>query len=311
MAFLDVSLWDVSCDLPLGSGNQSLELAQASQLMSVRSAHPPEAQAEILNIFDAAVTKNPRLANRLAPLGKPIGASSGQAWATTVFPTLMLGVQAPFQPQLSPIDQVQTLISMAAQKVQSIMTGDNMGTPTDVAGLSAVIKYCQQLVALLAQDKSQASVVKNMETALAKISNVVRSFGQRQQQAGLSANGKQAVKDSINIAFKDLEPDTKNAVLQSIGLPPSQMPPIDPKVVKAAGQMQIAAAKHNQKSQQDAELFHMEQLRENARTGQELAGEQAKQKVKLTAEMAKIFLKHAAGNKEMAREKARSEGYEV
>ncbi len=45
--FLDSDLWDITCDMPLGSGNATLELAAASQLMQVRAAHSPEAQQQI------------------------------------------------------------------------------------------------------------------------------------------------------------------------------------------------------------------------------------------------------------------------
>jgi hypothetical protein len=36
MAYLDVELWEITPDFPLGSGNQTLELAQATQLMQLR-----------------------------------------------------------------------------------------------------------------------------------------------------------------------------------------------------------------------------------------------------------------------------------
>jgi hypothetical protein len=308
MQFLDVSLWDVACDMPLGSGNQTLELAQASQLMSVRAAHNPDAQQEILHIFDAAVTKNPKLAQRLAPVGQKGVASDGTSWATAIFGTLMKGVMAPFKAELSPIDQVQTLLSMAASVIQRIMKTDNTGKPEDILGLSTVLGYSRELIQVLSQDPQQKSVVKNFSDALLKLNNEVKAFAQRQQHA-MMAGGKNGLKENIAIAFKDLEPDTKNAVLQSIGLPPSQMPPIDPKVVKAQGQMQIAAAKHQQKSQMDAEDFQREQAREDFRTASEVHNERKKQGVKLTAEMAKILLKQAAGNKDAARKKAKEDGY--
>lgn len=309
MAYLDAELWDIACDMPLGSGNQTLELAQASQLMAVRAQHNPDAQQEILHIYDAAVTKNPKLAQRLAPSGKGKGVSDGTGWATAIFGTLMQGIPAPQKPELNPIDQIKTLLGMAAMVVKRIASTDNVGTQSDVMGLGAVFAYVQQLIAVLAQDKAQKSVVKQFTDSLGKLTNMVRAFAQRQQQAGKQAA--HDVKDSITIAFKDLNEDTKNAVLQSIGLPPSRQAPIDPKVVKAMGQLQITAAKHKQKSQQSQEAFTAEQQRENIRTGADIQRETAKHNVKLTAELAKIYLKNAAGNLDLARKNAMAEGYEI
>lgn len=309
VAFLNSDLWEIACDMPLGSGNQTLEMAQASQLMQVRAAHNPQAQMEILHIFDAAVTKNPKLAQRLAPVGGQQPTSDGTSWATAIFGTLMKGVMVPMKAELSPIDQIQTLLSLSASIVQRIMKTDNMGTPEDVLGLATVFGYVRELMQTLEQDPNQKSLVKNFSTALQKLTNELRAFAQRQQQAGKQAH--QQAHDSITIAFKDLNPDTKNAVLTSLGLPPSQMPAADPATIKARGQIQIAAAKHQQKSEMQAQTFVADQQREDMRTHAEIHRENQKQKVKLTAEMAKIFLKNAAGNIELARKRAMAEGYDI
>ena len=296
--FMDETLWEIIPDMPLGAGSQTIEIAQAQQLMSVRQMHGPEAQQEILHIYDSAITKNPRLAQRLAPVGQQQPLTNGQQWAASIFGTLMTGAPAPQRMELNPVDQIQLLLEMSAQVVSRIMRTDNMGTPEDVAGLNNVFSYVSQMLQQLAQDKAQVSVVKNFNDALSKLANVVRAFAQRQEQ---KSKAEKSVRDSITIDFKDLYPDTQNAVLASIGIPPSRMPPRpDPKLVGQVLNARINGQKSQQELQHDEARFQMEQQHEAARS-----------KIKLTSEMAKIFLDHAKGNQELARENAAQQGFEV
>jgi len=79
------------------------------------------------------------------------------------------------------------------------------------------------------------------------------------------------LKESLNIAFKDLQPDSQNAVLQMIGLPPSQMSGKDPAdVAKTVQEMKLKEASHNQQSRLEQERFQAEQNRENLRTATEI-----------------------------------------
>ena len=257
--FLDVELWDIACDMPLGSGNQTLEMAQATQLMQARSAHSPDAQAEILHIYDAAITQNPQLAQRLAPTGKKPAVSSGQTWASSIFGSLMQGTMVPMQPELSPIDQIKTLLGMTAGVVTKIMQSDNVGTPDDIAGLGMVLKYIQQLLQILAQDPAQKQQVKQFSDALGKLTNIIKGFAQRQQQA----NKAKAPKMMESIAFKDLEayPAAQGALLQSVGLPPQKDAAASPQVEKARQSMAIKEAQFQQKTKHADISFQLEQLR--------------------------------------------------
>jgi hypothetical protein len=258
--FLDVSLWDIACDMPLGSGNQVLELAEASQLMQSRGAYGPDAQQDILHIYTAAVTKNPKLAQRLAPTGVDKAVSNGQSWASAIFGTLMQGTPVPMRSDINPIDQIKTLLGLTAGVVQKIMQGDNMGTPDDIAGMSVVVNYITNLIQSLEQDPANNQLVKQFSDSLGKLTNIVKGFAQRQAEKGKQGMGND-LKEFINIAFKDLNADTKNAVLQMLGLPPSQMPEIDPKVLKAGQGMQIKQAQFDQKQKQTEIAFQLEQLR--------------------------------------------------
>lgn len=255
--YLDVDLWEITPDMPLGSGNQTLEQAQAAQLMAVRAAHGPDAQQEILHIFDSAMTQNPRLAQRLAPLGKLKPVSNGQTWASSIFGTLMQGSQVIQQSDLNPIDQVQTLLGLSAGVVQRIMKSDNMGTPQDVIGLQTVFAYVGQLIARMEQDKALKLEAKEFADQLGKLSNVAKGFMQRQQEA---MKPKQAPKIVESLSYKDAPDDVKRQIEAQAGLQPSRMAIPDPKTAKAVQGMQNKQAQFNQKQQQDAIRFQVEQM---------------------------------------------------
>ena len=256
--FLDVDLWDIACDMPLGSGNATLELAQASSLMQVRAQHSPDAQQEILHIYDAAVTKNPQLAQRLAPVGVQQPISNGQQWASSIFGTLMQGTTVPQQTELNPIDQIKTLLGLSAGVLQKIMGGDNVGTPDDISGLSAVFNYIQGLIQMLAQDPQQNQLVKQFSDDLGKMSNVVKGMAQRQQEMNAS---KQTPKLIESMSYKDVPDDVKRQIEAQAGLQPSGMATPDPKAQKAQQSLAINAAKFSQKQQQSQIAFQMEEIR--------------------------------------------------
>lgn len=271
VAFLNADLWDITCDMPLGSGNATLELAAASQLMQVRAAHSPDAQQEILHMFDAAVTKNASLAQRLAPVGAPAPVSTGTSWAVAAFGTLMQGIPVPMQPNLNSIDQINTLLGLLAGVVHKVETQDNVGTPDDLAGFGTTIQYIQALITQLAQDPAQKAVVKQSEDDLAQLTNIVKGFAQRQAQANKAKTSK--LSESLTMKFTDLDayPEAQAAILMQNGLPATKVPEADPKVAKAQVSMAINVDKHHQKMEQSAEAFQQEQAQEAARTHAEIA----------------------------------------
>jgi len=256
--YLNADLWDISCDMPLGSGNQTLELAEATQLMQTRPSFSPDSQQEILHLYTAAVTKNPKLAQRLAPIGETQPISNGQSWATAAFGALMQGTQVPQQTNLNPIDQIKTLLGLMAGVVQKIMSGDNMGTQDDVSGLSAVMQYTGQLIQTLEQDPQQGQVVKQFSDALGKLSNVVNGFAQRLQEANAPKNSPKLIE---SLAYKDAPDDIKRQIEAQAGLTPSQMAVPDPKVAKAQQGMAIKEAQFQQKTKHTEIAFQLEQLR--------------------------------------------------
>lgn len=176
--FIDHKLWVIEPDIPLGAGNQTLELAQATQLMAVRGAHEPEAQALILHLHDAAVTRNARLAQRLAPVGGAKGTTDASRDAEAMFGSLMAGGQVQPRPGLNPIDQIEVLFREAQGVVSLIEQTGNMATMPQVAGLSNVAAYVQELVMQLAQDDQQKERVVAYAKQLGVLNNSIKKFTQ-------------------------------------------------------------------------------------------------------------------------------------
>ncbi len=88
-------------------------------------------------MFDAAVTKNASLAQKLAPVGEQPAISTGVTWAVAAFGTLMQGIPVPVQQNMNPVDQLETLLGLLAGVIHKVETTDNVGTPDDLAGFGA------------------------------------------------------------------------------------------------------------------------------------------------------------------------------
>lgn len=189
--WLNVDLWEVEAEIPLGSGNPSMEMASVSQLMAAREKFDPTAQQEILHDFAEAVTNDPRKAERLVPLGKDRGVTDAQRDAEFAFSTLMLDVPVRMKEGLSPIDQIDTLLGLMAGVIANIEKQTNLATPSELAGLQNVQGYIEGLIAQLAQNQAEKPRVKEYSDVLGKLSNAIKGFAQRlaeqQKQAGQGA----------------------------------------------------------------------------------------------------------------------------
>lgn len=152
--FLNVERWDIIPEVPMGSGNMTLAMAQAQQLMAVRPMHSPEAQQKILRMFDDAILNNARMANDLVPISEDKKVTPSQEHAAVAFPNLMLGIPVPQPPGLNLPDQIETLLGMLAGVIAQ------MTPATNLQGIQTVAQFIDGLIQQLAQDESQAVRVK-------------------------------------------------------------------------------------------------------------------------------------------------------
>lgn len=223
--YVNVEMWQVEPEMPLGNGNPTMELLQAQQLMQARGAMGPEAQQEILHLFIAATTGNWELARRLAPLGGNQGISAAAEHAELAFSTLMLGVPVRGKSNLNPMEQIETLLGLMAGVIARIEKYGNMARVDELVGLQTVAGYINELIQAISQDEANTPRIKNYTDSLGKLMNTVKAFGQRlaeqqaQQQQAAQGDGanpqaqmmETAAKTQSLMATTKAKIDAKNA----------------------------------------------------------------------------------------------------
>lgn len=259
--YLNVGLWDIQPDVPLGSGNQTIELAQAKQLMESRTAYSGEAQNKILHLFTAAITNNADTAQDLVPLEEGQNVNDSQRDSEFAFGTLMQGVPVRMKQGLNPIDQANTLLGLMAGVVSRIEKTGGTSTMQEVSGLNSVGTYIGQLIQQLSQDPAQKPLVKQLGEMLGELMNQVKAFQQRLQQEMASKQ-----KENISINYKDAPQDIQRQMEAAAGFQPSQMAtdPNEQKEMKAAHGMKLKQDQAQQKMQLAEQAHQAEQQRENA-----------------------------------------------
>lgn len=187
--WLNVKYWDVEAETPLGMGNPTIAQAASTQLMAERGAYPPEAQQEILHERALILTGDPRKAARWVPLGQNKVVSDGEAYAQSVFGTLMQGI--PIRPRqgLSPIEQIDTLMPMLAGKIHQFEQRDNMASFEEATGLQTVAQFIGGLIEEMAQDPQQKERVKQYGDSLGQLTNLIKGLAQRGAEAKAKNNG--------------------------------------------------------------------------------------------------------------------------
>jgi hypothetical protein len=249
--------WLIDADRVLGAGDQSLALQQSTALFQSRNAFDPKSQRIIDRQFVSTLTGDPAKGLLLVPDAKD-DSTSGTIAAAGFFGTLMEGGTVPLVQGITQTDYISSMLKSATGVIQKIQSTDNMGTPQQVAGLAAVLDDVKLHVQIIASDPQQKDFVKQSMDAVGQLENELKGFAQRIQQKQSASQSN--VKDIITIAFTDLNPDSKNAVLQSIGLPPSTMTAPDPKAAAAEQKLQINQQKFQQQTQQKAISFQIDQI---------------------------------------------------
>lgn len=281
VCYLNVDLWDIQPDVPMGSGNQSLEMAQAQLLMQNRTAYPGPAQQEILHLFTAAVTNSAKLAQELVPMEQKMVVSDAKRDAEFAFGTMMQGVPINMKEGLNPIDQIETLLGLMAGVVARLEQGGGTAQPMEVAGLQTVMQYIGGLVQALGADPEQKARVKQYGDALGQLGNQVKAFAERLAEA---QKGQQ--KETISINYKDAPPDIRRQMEQAAGFKPSQDPEaqVDAKTQKAQHQMAIKQAGFEADQQRQDAKAKADIERMGLKSGVELAHQTSRHRVDLEAQ---------------------------
>lgn len=267
--YVNSELWDIAREVPLGGGNPILEQAEAQQLMAQREKYPPGAQQVILHRFTTAVG-GADLANQLVPLDQQTRVTQGQERAEFLFGTLMQGVPAGLKEDVSPIEQMDTLIGLTSGVIARIESNGNMASASEIAGLQTVVQYMSSLLAQIAQNPNEKKRVQQYKQTLGKLVNPIKGFIQRlaeqqqQQQGG---------------------PNPELAQAQG---------KIQARVIEASAKSRIAEQAAAQKRQHKNTAFLLEQDRKNAA----LINDLQRQDAKAVQELQHGQLKTFSGNGE-------------
>lgn len=173
--------WELEPERVMGSGNKTLEMAIAQQLMEWRPLYDPSGQREILRIATLSATDDPGMTKLLVP-EEPDKLTSSKQKAMVAMGTLMLGLPVKFGATDNRIEVAEVLLAEMAIIVGRIQKTRGIAKPEELVGLQMVGKTIDEQIQIIAQDKSQRERVRNYGEALGKLMNLVKAFAQRLQQ---------------------------------------------------------------------------------------------------------------------------------
>lgn len=176
------SMWDVKVEKVLGSGDASLANQEVATLMSWRPQFDPKSQRTILRMAATTVTKDPAKGMLLVPETE-VQATDGRLEAENVFGTLMDGVPVTLREGIDQFGYIDGMMQMMGAIISRISQTDNVGTPQELIGLQTVSQDVAKHIELISADQQNAQKVKIYGDAIGKLDNLIKAFGQRQQQA--------------------------------------------------------------------------------------------------------------------------------
>lgn len=207
-ALLTPDNWEVHVTRVFGGGDATLAKQESQWLLSNSQRYDPSAQRIILRRATSTVMADPDLANELVP-ETPDEATSGRLAAEGAFGTLMQGIPVTFRQGITQTDYVETMLTMMATVIDRISQTDNMGTPQEIQGLKIVEQDIQEHLDFLEQDEQQQQFVKQASDALGKLSNFIKGFEQRQQEAMQQMQNGNSPETLQKVADMRLLADTK------------------------------------------------------------------------------------------------------
>ena len=175
--YLVPEAWEIESERTLGSGNKTLEMVQAEQLMQYRPLYDPESQRKILRDVTLAITDDPARAEEYVPEQPHISDSIHDT--QLAFGSLMQGAQVQVRPGLNNVEVIATMLQLMDNKIKQL---GPMGSQEAIAGIMNCAQYVQGFIQLLEQDKEMQSTAKAFAQVLSKLMNLVRAMAQRLQQ---------------------------------------------------------------------------------------------------------------------------------
>ena len=198
---LSPEAWELEPERVLGSGNKTLEMAIAEQLMQYRSLFDPEPQRQILRDATFAITNDPGRTDLLVP-DKPEKVTDSVHDAELATGTLMMGLPVELKTGMNHIEYVDTMLKGLALVIGKAQKRGGMATEEEITGMQNLAQHINQHIQIVAQDEQEKERVTNWGKALSKLMNLVRAFAQRlqeQQQQAQQAGPQMDPKDQAKI----------------------------------------------------------------------------------------------------------------
>lgn len=229
--YLNSECWQVSPEQVIGNGNKTVELAQTNLLMSQIDRFDPDAQRIILRRWAFAVVDAPALADELVPENKTITTNSVHD-AQLAAGTLLLGLPMNLKQGVNHGEYAATLLGMMNATIQRINQNGGVATADQILGLQNIAGQdiegqtiegngAAPHIGILAQEKSNKPMVKQLSDILSKQMNEVRAFAQRleEQQKDAAQNGHMgmAPEDAVKLKAQLVLAETKADLMRQSG----------------------------------------------------------------------------------------------
>lgn len=282
---LKPELWNIEQERVLGAGNKTLEMVIAEQLMAARPLYDPSAQRDILRLFTSSTTEDPALSEHLVPEEPEVSDSVHDAqlrWGS-----LMQMAPVSIKDGTNHAEVVETLLALLGARVSYIEKSGGMTDPKDLAAMANVVGHITQEIQVLAEDKNEKPRVARYQNTLKDITNMLKAFNQRLQQAQQAGGG--------NGQQQGIDPKDAAKVQGMMMLSKAKADNTRESHAQRTAQRQI---QFEMKMRQD-QMKHRQQMRENAEqsahsladahlsTRHELASKSAKTRLELQAQRLK------------------------
>ena len=173
--------WELEPERVMGSGNKTMEMAIAQQLMEWRPLYDPQSQREILRISTLSATDDPGLTKSLVP-EEPDKLTDSKQKAMVAMGSLMLGLPVKFGVTDNRVEVTEVLLAEMAIIVGRIQKRGGVAKPEELVGLQTVGQTIGEQLQIISQDKGNQERVRKYSDALGQIMNLVKAFAQRLQQ---------------------------------------------------------------------------------------------------------------------------------
>jgi hypothetical protein len=232
----NIDAWDLQATRVMGSGNQTMEMAIAQQLLQMRNLFDPEPQREILRDVTFAVTGDPDKAARWVP-DQPLRISDSVHDAQLSMGVLMQGLPVAVKTGQNHQECVKVALAELGMLIQNAEKSGGMASPQQIQGFQMVAQYVGQHLKILSEDKENKQFVAAAAKELSKLMNMVRAFAQRLQEQAKKQQGANGQ------------------------MPPEVQAKLAATVIGAKSKAAISEKSHAQKTAQRQVSFEMEERR--------------------------------------------------